>query len=257
MKRKLFLTVVSILTLATVFVHDLTAYASSERADFKSTWNDYAYTDEFKRMLDDYGEVYARQFIEDVVSRKRTDSLLRGGGGNICYQYVKNIKQTKTYNCGSATVIQTLYGLNSAGNVSGNSDSSKISFIDAKYNVDSQRSLYVYQVVDALNTYKPSGTGRYIYEMGSSVTERQFLNNIADSLTYCKPVVLHAQTQKISYYNGHKSGHYISLDYVDRTNRVVRLVDCNYNSSYYGVHGNVSVSDAYNAVSESGRYYIY
>lgn len=51
--------------------------------------------------------------------RMMSSGLVRGGGGNVCYEYVTNIMQTKTYNCGTTTVLQTLYGLDSADKVSG------------------------------------------------------------------------------------------------------------------------------------------
>lgn len=36
-----------------------------------------------------------------------------------------------------------------------------------------------------------------------------------------------------------------------------KLVDGNYNSSYYGIHNNVAISEAYNSINkESGRYLI-
>ena len=142
-------------------------------------------------------------------------------------------------------------------NVVANTDSAKIATLDAEYNVDSQGSMYVYQVRDALNKYN-TGNQTYIYKQGSSMTLTGFEEAIANSLTYCKPVVLHARTEYLSYYGGKKSGHYISVDYINRTTDKVRLVDCNYNASYYGVHSNVSLSEAYNCISAvSGRYLIY
>ncbi|MCI5620496.1 MAG: hypothetical protein MR355_02865 [Lachnospiraceae bacterium] len=84
-----------------------------------------------------------------------------------------------------------------------------------------------------------------------------FENNIANSLTNSRPIVLHARTEYLTYYGGKSSGHYLSLDYVNRTSDLVRIVDCNYNGTYYGIHTNVSLSEAYAAISASGRYYIY
>lgn len=112
----------------------------------------------------------------------------------------------------------------------------------------------VYQAQEALNKYS---TKTYVFVEGSSLTEATFEQYIATSLTNCKPVILHARTKYIGYYGGHVSGHYLSLDYVNRTTDIVRIVDCNYNDSYYGIHY-VSLSEAYKSIhDESGRYLIY
>lgn len=69
-------------------------------------------------MLGEYGREYARKFLQDVLDTRR-EEMLRGGGGNVCYQYVKNIQQSSDHNCGSASVLQTLYGLGKEANVPG------------------------------------------------------------------------------------------------------------------------------------------
>ena len=87
-------------------------------------------------------------------------------------------------------------------------------------------------------------------------TQDSFEDKIAASLTNCRPVILHAKTKPISYYKGHQSGHYISLDYVNRQTDMVQLVDCNWNDEYFGVHS-VTLKEAYDSVhEESGRYLI-
>lgn len=227
--------------------------------EYDKLLEEYEKDEQFQMMVKEYGEDYAKEFIGDVIAKRKeiTPKKGRDGGGNICYKYVKNIKQTKKYNCGSTTVLQTLYGMNRQGAVSGTSDSAKIGTLDAKYNVDGQGSMYVYQVRDALNTFKSPGVGNYVYQLGSSVTQATFEQNIATALTNAHPIILHAKTEYFSYYGGKSSGHYLSLDYVNRTSDYVRIVDCNYNNAYYGVHTNVPLSQAYKAVSASGRYYIY
>lgn len=223
--------------------------------DMESIYNEYKNDQQYLLMLEDYGEAYAKQFLEDVLASRIQSSIMPlGGGGNECYQYVTNIRQTTNSNCGSTTVLQTLYGLGSASQVSGSTDSAKISTIDKENDVATQGSLFVYQAVNALNKYS---TRTYTYVVGSSLTEATFEQYIATSLTNSKPVILHARTQYIGYYGGHASGHYLSLDYVNRTTDIVRIVDCNYQDSYYGIHY-VSLSEAYKSIhDESGRYLIY
>ncbi|MBQ7942973.1 MAG: hypothetical protein IJ326_02800 [Lachnospiraceae bacterium] len=218
-------------------------------------YKEYQNDEQFCMMLQEYGEEYAEEFIEDVLN-SRYRKMMRGGGGNECYQYVTNIKQTKTYNCGTTTALQTLYGLGSAGNVPGEDNSAKISTLDAKYNVDGQGHLIVYQLRNALNEYN-KGSQRYIYEVGKNMTINTFEDNIARSLTNCKPVVLHAKTKYLTYYGGKDLNHYLSVDYINRTTDKVRIVDCNYNPEYYGVHI-VTLEEAYNTINaETNRYMIY
>lgn len=211
---------------------------------------------EFLRMKENYGEEYAEEFL-DKVYEQRVQSLIvpYGGGGNECYDYVKNIKQTKNYNCGTTTVLQTLYGLDSADKVAGSTDQEKIATLDVKYNVDQQTFTYVYQVVDALNTYY--STSDYVYTAGSSLSEAEFENTIANSLMCGRPVILHAKTECLAYYEEHESGHYLSLDYVNRTTDMVRIVDCNNNDKYFGIRM-VPLEEAYKSVHDtSGRYLIH
>lgn len=223
---------------------------------FNEVYQEYKDDKQFQMMVDDYGEEYGEKFIHNIVDDEINKIVTRGGGGNVCYQYVKNIKQTTDYNCGSTTVLQTLYGLDSVSNVSGTTDSQRIATLDNKYNVAAQGSMMVYQVADALNLYN-KGNQTYTYKCGTDMTIGNFKDNIADSLTACQPVVLHAKTKYLTYYDGKNSGHYLSLDYYNRTTQKVRIVDCNYNAKYYGVH-DVPVAEAYDAISkESGRYLIY
>ena len=187
----------------------------------------------------------------------------RGGGGNECYQYVKNIRQTKTYNCGTTNVLQALYGMGYEDEVSGSTDAYKIQDIDTRYSIDSQGQTYVYQIRDALNYYIPGITSYKYTEVITDVNDENYMsisdfeNIIATSLTNCKPVILHAVTSPLSYYNGHTNYHYICIDYINRTTDTVRIVDCHYSNSYYGVHY-VSLQEAYETVTiESGRYIIH
>lgn len=258
MRNKLF-GVLMMLVLGTCVIPVKAAESAEVENELQKIYEDYAEDAQFQMMKSEYGEEYAQKYILDVAQWKQMGSLLRGGSGNICYQYVTNVMQTKTYNCGMTTVLQTLYGLNSADQVSGTTTTDKLNTLDSEYNVDGQGQTYVYQVRDALNKYsKSSANYPYIYEEATNMTLNEFEANIAKSLMYGKPVVLHAKTGQFSYYGGKDTGHYLSLDYVNRTNDVVRIVDCNYNTAYYGIHNNVSLQEAYNSIhATAGRYLIY
>ncbi|MBR5635477.1 MAG: hypothetical protein IKW81_00925 [Pseudobutyrivibrio sp.] len=218
-----------------------------------AVYDEYKDDQQFQMMLDDYGEEYAIDFLKDVNSNNAP--RLRGGGGNTCYQYVTCVKQSEHYNCGSASVLQSLYGMGAASNVRGATNNDKMKTLDSEYNVTSQ-GMIVYQVRDALNKYKPKGIGNYVYARGNSVSEGQFEDRIANSLMSCRPVVLHAMTGTLTYYGGKNLRHYLSLDYVNRSTKTVRIVDCNYNSKYLGAH-NVPLSEAYSTINIVDRYFIY
>lgn len=138
--------------------------------------------------------------------------------------------------------------------MNGSTNAAKIATLDNEF--DKQGHLVVYQARDTLNKYY-HGSGTYIFVQGKNLNESTFEDYVAKSLTNCKPVILHARTQYINYYGGHASGHYLSLDYINRSTDTVRIVDCNNNDAYYGIH-NVTLSEAFNSINkESERYLIY
>ena len=193
---------------------------------------------------------------ENIVTDTNNKDITRGGSGDLCYEHVKNIKQTEDYNCGPATVLQSLYGMDSAGQVSGSTDAAKIATLEAACGTTSEDGTYVYKMAEVLNKYNIYGR-KYQYTLGSSFGSiHSFKNCIATSLTCGKPVVLHARTEYLTYYEGTSLGHYLSLDVYDRRVETVRIVDCNNMDEYYGIH-TVPVEEAYNCISASGRYLIH
>lgn len=111
-------------------------------------------------------------------------------------------------------------------------------------------------MVNALNKYNIYGSV-YQDKLGSSFSSiYSFKDCIATSLTCGKPVVLHALTKYLSYYEDANFNHYLSLDVYDRRTDEVRIVDCNYMEEYYGIHI-VPVEEAYNCIRQSNRYLIY
>ncbi|MGN0375986.1 MAG: hypothetical protein ACI4EN_10850 [Butyrivibrio sp.] len=180
----------------------------------------------------------------------------RGGGGNECYQYVKNIQQPNNYSCGMTNVLQALYGMGYQNNVPGNTDEAKIQTLNIEYNVNTQGFTYVYQIRDALNKYISSIT-TYSYTEMTHIDMIDFEQMIATSLTNGKPFILQANTASLNYYNGVSNDHFLCIDYINRTTDIVRIVDCHSNSAYYGIHY-VTLQEAYNAVISSyGKYIIH
>lgn len=198
----------------------------------------------------------ALMFVSTCSDVFAADKAERGGGGNECYQYVKNIQQPDTYNCGTTTVLQTLYGLGFASEVPGATDEEKIQYLDDEYNVDTQEFTYVGDIPKAINRFSAI-EHEYKAVICTNMTMATFEQIVATSLTNCNPVILHAKTEYLSYYGGKECSHYINLDYINRTTDQVRLVDCHYNDAYYGVHY-VPLEEAYDAIhAVSGRWMIY
>lgn len=169
--------IVSVFTaVVLLFTNASTVFAAENPTvpDLESIYEEYKDDEQFKLMRSEYGEEYAETFLKDVLkSRIESGIAPAGGGGNECYQSVTNIKQTKNYNCGTTTVLQTLYGLNSQGNVKGSTNADKIATLDNEYNVDGQGHLIVYQAAAALNKYY-HGSANYIYVQGKNLKESTF-----------------------------------------------------------------------------------
>lgn len=159
--------------------------------------------------------------------------------------------QQSVYNwCSIATTLQTLYGMDLEGQVSGTSYSAKQSTLYSEYG----GLPLVYQLRNKLNTYISSST--YSYINGSSLTDSTFQSKVHTSLSHDRPILLHAKTEALPYYNNINYDHYLSLDESNTLSDTVRIVDCNWNNSYFGVHSGISVSDARDTLP-SGRYLIY
>lgn len=165
---------------------------------------------------------------------------------------VKLIKQTTSYNCGPTAALQVLYGSNSQGRVNGANDSAKISRLMSDSGTNSDGTI-VYKLKNALNLYSSLS---YTYTAGRNMTFNTFREKVNNSLFYNTAPILHARTEKIPYYNGHKSGHYIAVSQLDLTRNIVRLQDCNYYSQYYGTH-DANMSDIYNSITPDSRYLIH
>lgn len=228
---------------------------ASDRGDIDAIKEKYYSTDkQFLLMQAELGNDYASRFLSAELS-KYLETLEKGGGGNHFYAYPKNIRQTNHYNCGPTTVLQTLYGLNGEENVPGSSDSAKINYIENEYDVNSHNGMLVYRVAQAVNKYSRSNYN-YTYVEGSRLSKSEFIQRVANSLIKDKPVILHARTGYLGYYD-YDTGHYISLSSLDKQNGKIGLVDCHYNNRYYGLHY-VPISEAYDSISkQSGRYLIY
>lgn len=191
----------------------------------------------------------AIEMIERIAHGKMVPTS--GTPGNAAC-YVKLVPQIKTWWCGYATTLQTIYGLGLQGTVVGSTDAQKQTTI-ANEMGNPNDTAYVYKIVNYLNSKLSSS--KYYYTLGSGQTKQSFATLIGLSLMRNRPVVLHARTGSLPYYNGLDLYHYLSVDAINVTGDSVRIVDCHYNVPYQGVHY-VNIDQALRTVSPAGRYII-
>ncbi len=175
---------------------------------------------------------------------------------------VPNFQQANQSYCGPANVKQVLHYINGT------------SLPQSTYASDMTNSsgqfAYVYQVRNTLNNYLSSGD-TYQYIPKSELTQAQFYNLINLSINNDRPLILHANTASLYMYNGHTTGHYITIS----GHTITGIVNNNYspinifyvNTDYlnYG-NGNVqgefmetftNMYNALNPLNGQERYLIY
>ncbi|WP_187296306.1 C39 family peptidase [Tepidibacter mesophilus] len=217
----------------------------------------YQNDEEFQIEKEELGEEIGQEMIDYMAERtlqRPPIRVKRSGNGSIFLVDIPYVKQINGYYCGPASVLQTLYAMNKEDEVSGSSDSSKQKTLGNSMGTKSGMGTYVYKVKNEINKYSDND---YVYKKGSDMTIDDFEDNLTYSLMYDAAPILHSKTKYLGYYNGKNLGHYINVDFINRSGDDVGLMDCNYDSDYSG-HRDVSLEEAYNAISkESERYLIY
>ncbi len=243
--------------------------------------NSFKNSKEFESMVKEYGQDAGVELINEIVQGKVEIYLNNLNKANVnSYQYsvslpVPLIKQRNGHYCGPATVLQTLYGLQKAKELSapmpsGTTDVDKQVTLGKNMGTDTSGTI-VYRMRNELNKYVDSS--KYVYARGEYMSSSNFVTAVNNSLKKKRPVILHAKTEYLPYYKGRESRHYISLDTytldadVEPTStkdfgtnsirsRTVRLVDPNWRSAYRGFF-TVPIEAAHNCVKPSRRYVIY
>lgn len=160
MKKKV-MRLVKVLCVIAVFCNGITVEAAEDLTlEQKAIYQEYKEDVEFKKMVEKYGDEYIKEYIDDVISARIVEKR-RGGGGNICYQYVSNIKQINGHTCGPTTVLQTLYGLGCASKVSGSNDNEKINTLAAECGTN-EEGTFVGEIQRALSKYSDR---KYVYNL--------------------------------------------------------------------------------------------
>jgi len=198
----------------------------------------------------------ALAMIDTIVSNALKPAPRVTSGYDAWVNNVPLITQSLTNNCGSASTLQTLYGLGKQNAISGSTDTAKQTTLNGSSYLNlGNDGIMVYRIADLLNSAAIKVGIGYAYVDGSTLSATQIQNLIWDSLAKNKPVILHARTQYLNYYNGHQSGHYIVVYGLDKYNGRVALADCNYNSAFGGFR-TASINEV-KAALPAGRYLIY
>lgn len=233
-----------------------------DAATLQEVYEQYKEDEQFK-MHYQYSPESAMDMLRSIVESQNSPSVFAVSPSDAkAYCDVPLKQQTKSYNCGFATMLQTLYGMGKQSTVSGNSDSAKMDQLEAEMmemkiqsGQSGEKTAIVWMVASMLNSKTGSS---YKYVVGNSITQYEFYSLVRQSLTGNHPVILHARTKPLTYYQGHDARHYLSLDQMQAgENNKCRIADCNDDNKYFGYH-DVSIEEAYKCISEyGGRYLIY
>lgn len=260
---------------AVVFSSSVSALSTED--EIRTQVEQYYENDPMYNAMYDANPTIAEKYIDDVVNQKIENRSLqsqRASSNNqsIVFSYVTHVTQSTQTNCSAATTLQTMYGLGLEDNIYGSTNAVKQSTL---YNMttdtipgarrqappsEDDDELLVYEIGLYLNdqlNYENMGH-LYDYTLGSGYTTvDDFASKIGNSLYFDRPVLLHARTEFFNYYNGTALVHYLSLDLYNAVTRTVRIVDCNYDADFGGIHNNVPINEAYRSIHEvSGRYLI-
>ncbi len=243
-----------------------TLYGEGEKADLASSLIDSYRGDPMFLAHYQYDSEDALSMVECVVEgaiRARfsirplwTDGSIYGADGVPEYQQ-------KQYNsCGAASALQVIVQQGGADNIAGSTYAEKEqTLINASYGIEEYGSVLVIEVTDFINNYRPDDELKYVYTRGLITDASTFRSLVLTSLTLDCPIILHANTRYLGYYNSHATGHYIvGTHFFAQTEEFV-VNDCNDNDQYAGIHS-TTMSEIYQSVhmpnsDGSSRYFIY
>ncbi len=198
----------------------------------------------------------AMAMLEHVLARQcSTESdigLNSYDGNNYAWVDTTLVKQHLGYNCGPTSALMAIWGW--GGTVDGDTVNDQQDTLGTAMGTNSSVGTAVYKVRDVLNEYAPSY--KYNFYLGKTMTKLQFRTYVFSSLSHDRAPILHAKTGALTYYQGHDTGHYITVAGFDYDTMEMTLYDCHPTSTYYGIH-QVPYYEAYKAINQiDGRYLI-
>lgn len=171
----------------------------------QEVWNKYMQLEEFQRHYKENPKD-AKSMIERIIDHNmkilnEEDSIKpMSGNGTIALIYYPEFKQKNSYYCGPASALTAIYGMGKEGQVRGSTYTAKQDTLAANMGtINDGNGTYVYRTRNELNKYSTE-VYDYFYEPSKSSMD----NIIFGSLLSDNAPILHAQTEKIGYYNGQK-----------------------------------------------------
>lgn len=179
----------------------------------------------------------------------------RVADGNMYYaEGVPEYRQSKSNSCGAASALQVIVQQGGADGIQGTTYIEKEETL-MEEGFLAENGIKVFNVRNLINKYISGNT--YAYISGAELSYSSFYTLVMTSLTNDCPIILHAKTGHISYYNSKNTGHYIVGTHLFSLTEQLVVNDCNYRDEYTGIH-TIPMMEAYNSIHiESGRYLIY
>lgn len=172
---------------------------------------------------------------------------------------VPTYKQSQSNSCGAASALQVIIQQGGGNNVSGSTNTAKEKTLIGKTELNKNGSVLVIEVRDLINNH--TNRNKYAYIPCLNLNETDFRRLVLNSLAKDCPIILHANTKYLGYYNSVSLGHYIvGTTFYPATDQFV-VNDCNYDSAYTGIRI-TSMSEVWSSVHNpnangSSRYLIY
>lgn len=163
------------------------------------------------------------------------------------------IEQSKSYYCGPATVLQTMYALDLEDDIDGRDDDDKQDTLADDMDTNKWGTIVWKLTKYGLNDnvkHRP-----YEYNDIGNESEKQFRKFVYNSLDDDYPCIIHSKTKYLDYYGGRNIGHYISVCAIDYKDYEMKLVDTNQDEEYQGKHW-VDIGAVYKTLHKYDRFLI-
>lgn len=247
------------------------AALDSLEQDFKIIYTSVEEISYIEELIDCYREnsVYAEHYARDpenalgmvaTVVSSALGSLNAvqplAADGNVYYaEGVPEYRQSRWNSCGAASALQVIVQQGGADAIAGTTYTEKEETLMKEENLEKNGCVIVEDVRDLINDYISGDNYAYIDAGGLSYNT--FYTLVMSSLTKDCPIILHAMTQYIGYYNSNELGHYIVGTHLFSLTEQLVVNDCNYADAYTGIH-TITMTEAYNSIhSTRGRFLIY
>lgn len=201
------------------------------------------------------------KIVEDLLPAFDNPVSITPLAGETDHAYVTTslIRQSKDNNCSVANALMAIKGMGKYSSVAGSSANAKQATLESQLIEGLGASgAKVYDVRQLLNRYT-GNRYNYNYYQGLSVSSSTFRSYIYNSLVFDRAPLLHAWTEKLKYYNGHETGHYLTVTDMNYNTKKITVYDSNRNDKYYGKHG-ISFEEAFAIVQKDNvgapRYFI-